>query len=148
MTQTTETQAQVQTTVKSPLELAVAKFKNAAVKLSKVETRAAEFDQAAAALNTEMAEVCTGQRAQTKDRTIMVIAKEQDAAVKKAAKIRKSGAVLVEDARNALAELTEITATLGAAYPVEVSDEDRADAADELAEGDEGSADELDNLQE
>lgn len=142
MTQTTETQATQATEapVKSPLELAVAKFKAAAVKLSKVETRAAEFDQAAASLNAEMAEVCTGQRAQTKDRTIMVIAKEQDAATKKAAKIRKSGGLLAQEAREALAELTEITNTLGAAYPLEalnvaegVEDDEDADASqDEL----------------
>lgn len=136
MTQTTETQT-TEAPVKSPLELAVAKFKAAAVKLSKVETRAAEFDQAAASLNAEMAEVCTGQRAQTKDRTIMVIAKEQDAATKKAAKIRKSGGQLAQEAREALAELTEITNTLGAAYPLEApsdveDDENADDSQDEL----------------
>ena len=74
----------------------------------------------------------------------MVIAKEQDAATKKAAKVRKSGAVLAADARDALAELTEITATLGAAYPVEVSDEDRAEVAADETE----AADELNELGE
>ena len=58
---------------------------------------------------------------------------------------------MAADARDALAELTEITATLGAAYPVEVSDEDRAEvAADETeAAADETeAADELNELGE
>ena len=106
---TEQVQDQAPVVVKSPLELAIAKYKLAATKLSKVETRAAEFDAEAAKLNAEMADVCLGKQAQTKDRTVMVIAKEQDAATKKAAKVRKSGAVLAADARDALAELTEIT---------------------------------------
>lgn len=145
MNQPTETQVIV--AAKSPLELAIAKYKLAATKLSKVETRAAEFDQTAATLNSEMAAICLGTQPQTKDRTVMVVAKEQDAAIKRAAKIRKSGAVLAADAREALAELTEITTTLGAAYPVEVSDDDREEAADELADAAD-DADELDNLPE
>ena len=104
---TEQVQDQAPVVVKSPLELAIAKYKLAATKLSKVETRAAEFDAEAAKLNAEMADVCLGKQAQTKDRTVMVIAKEQDAATKKAAKVRKSGAVLAADARDALAELTD-----------------------------------------
>lgn len=144
MTEQVQDQAPVVVVAKSPLELAIAKYKLAATKLSKVETRAAEFDAEAAKLNAEMADVCLGKQAQTKDRTVMVIAKEQDAATKKAAKVRKSGAVLAADARDALAELTEITATLGAAYPVEVSDEDRAEVAADETE----AADELNELGE
>lgn len=148
---TEQVQDQAPVIVKSPLELAIAKYKLAATRLSKVETRAAEFDAEAAKLNAEMAAVCLGTQPQTKDRTVMVIAKEQDAAVKKAAKVRKSGGQLAREAREALAELTDITATLGAAYPVDLSDEDDEAEAPEV-EGEDPqtpvSEDPLDGLTE
>ena len=54
---TEQVQDQAPVVVKSPLELAIAKYKLAATKLSKVETRAAEFDADAGKVNAEMADV-------------------------------------------------------------------------------------------
>lgn len=143
MNEQIETKVQEQR-VKTPLEIALGTLRTAGGKLSKVETRASEFDKIAADLNIEIAELATGARKQTAERNMLVAVKEQNAAAVKAEKIRKSGAALAAEVLQAKAELDTIIAGITAAYEgVVVDDEDDEGVVD--TEG-EGEGDDLDGL--
>lgn len=137
---TTPTQDQVQDQaprVKTPLEAALSTLRNAGGKLSKVESRASEFDKTAADLNIEIAELATGARKQTAERNMLVVVKEQNAAASKAEKIRKSGAVLAGEVVKAKAELDAIIAVITAAYEgVELPEDEDEDEIDTEVDGD------------
>lgn len=113
MTQPVET---VAAEVVRDAALVSTEIKKIAVKLSKVDTKAAESEKEVAKCNDVMRSMMDGETPQTGTNNIAVVAKEQQKHVKKAEKIRENA---IEDAKVLMeleAELSEMVAGLIAPY--------------------------------
>lgn len=117
--------AQTETVVareKTPFEISLGVLKGTVTKLTKVESRAAEYDEKVTETNKTIMDFVQGVVPQTAEKNMMSVAKEQNAAKNKASKIRASGGTLAADAKKALAELTAVVESLTAPYAGQPAD--------------------------
>lgn len=109
----------------------LADLKKAAGKLEKQEAKAKEADSAAAKFNDDIIAMASGEIAQTAERNVATLAKDQAKHIKRAAALRAKNADTVLEVRTLRSQMNEFLDDLLLAYGEDTPVEDVAEDVEE-----------------